>query len=111
MSLPTELLKGTLKSLVLALLGDGDKYGYQIIKDLSERSKEVLEIGEGSIYPALHALEQKKFVKSYWKEQHEGPDRKYYHLTQKGRKELASAKKDWRVFTEAIQKIYGLQIS
>ncbi len=111
MPLPTELLKGTLKSLLLALMQDGDKYGYQIIRELKERSHEVLDTGEGSVYPALHALEQKKFLKSYWQEQPEGPPRKYYALTHKGSKELASAKHDWHVFSKAVHDIYGFQIS
>ncbi len=111
MSFPTELLKGTLKPLILALLKETDKYGYQIIKDLKEQSEALFEIGEGSIYPALHALEKKGLLKSYWKKQSEGPDRKYYQITQKGSKELVTAKKDWRAFSGAIQKIYGLRIS
>lgn len=111
MSFLTELLKGNLKNLVLALLEDGDKYGYQIIKDLNDRTDALLEVGEGSMYPALHALEKRKLLKSYWKKQAEGPDRKYYSLTQKGRKELVTAKKEWGSFSNAVQKIYGLQIS
>lgn len=111
MSFLTELLKGNLKNLVLALLEDGDKYGYQIIKDLNDRTDALLEVGEGSMYPALHALEKRKLLKSYWKKQSEGPDRKYYSLTQKGRKELVTVKKEWGSFSHAVQKIYGLQIS
>lgn len=109
MSLPTELLKGTLKPLILALLDEGDQYGYQIIKNLKEKTDAVFEVGEGSIYPALHALEKKKLLKSYWKKQAEGPDRKYYKITRRGQKELSTAKSQWGKFSNAVEKIYGLQ--
>lgn len=111
MSFLSELLKGNLKNLVLAILEEGDKYGYQIIKQLHDQTDALLEVGEGSMYPALHALEKKGLLKSYWKKQAEGPDRKYYQLTHQGRKELVTAKKEWQSFSHAVQKIYGLRIS
>lgn len=111
MSFPTELLKGTLKPLILALLSEGDKYGYQLIKQLKEKSDALFDTGEGSIYPALHALEKKGLLKSYWKPQAEGPDRKYYQLTHKGAKELKTAKKEWQTFTQAVHKIYGFDVA
>lgn len=110
MSFPTELLKGTLKPLILALLEGNDQYGYQIIKNLKDQSDALFDVGEGSVYPALHALEKKGLLKSYWQKQKEGPDRKYYSLSEKGAKELSKAKRDWQNFSHAIQNIYGLQV-
>lgn len=76
--------KGDFYSSFPAVLHNEELYGYQIVKAISQQSDALLEFGEGSIYPALHALEQAGYLSSRWVEQTNLPDRKYYRLTRKG---------------------------
>lgn len=99
------MLKGSIKNLILAVLTEGELYGYQIVKEIEGRSKDTLQFGEGSVYPALHALEKEKLLSSHWVSQKSGPDRKYYQITEKGRKKLKSAKKEWEDFSLAIDSV------
>ena len=101
----SQLLKGTTPQLVLAALMKKEKYGYEIIKDIRDASEEVIQLGEGSVYPLLHALEQKGLVKSRWVQQEKGPGRKYYKLTPKGIKSLGEAKTQWKTFEQAVQRV------
>lgn len=104
MKFTPELLKGSTKTLILSVLSDGELYGYQIVKAIRERSKDALEIGEGSMYPALHALEKDKYVVSVWKEVN-GRDRKYYTLTRKGQRSLKEHLKEWKTFSHAVNSV------
>ncbi len=103
----TDLLKGTTSTLVLAALSKEELYGYRIIQLIKEASDDALSLGEGSVYPILHALEGKELVKSRWQVQEVGPARKYYALTAKGRKELEGAAKTWRSYTGAVDGVLG----
>lgn len=105
MQFSKELLKGSIRKLILSILSEGELYGYQISKEISRQSEELLQFGEGSLYPALHALELEGSVKSKWVAQDKGPDRKYYQLTSKGLKELAREKQEWTVFSGAMNKV------
>lgn len=107
MKFSKELIKGSTKGLVLAAIGDNEMYGYQIIKVIKERSSDALAFGEGSIYPALHALEKDGLVESKWLAQENLPDRKYYSLTDKGRSKLKLEVAEWKEFTEAVNGIYS----
>lgn len=102
-----DLLKGTTPALILAALSNEDLYGYRIIQLIREESDDALKLGEGSVYPVLHALEGKGFVKSRWETQEVGPARKYYALTAKGRKELDSATETWRAHAKAVEGVLG----
>lgn len=103
----TDLLKGTTPALILAALSKEDLYGYRVIQLIRETSEEVFSLGEGSVYPVLHALEKKGLVKSRWEVQEVGPARKYYALTAKGRRELEGAAKIWRSYSSAVEGVLG----
>lgn len=100
-----DLLHGNTELLVLSLLDAQDMYGYQIIRELKQRSENVFELKEGSLYPVLHTMETKRFVTSYEKESENGRRRRYYRITDKGRRELADKKEDFRIFTTAAKRV------
>lgn len=102
-----DLLKGTTPALILAALSQEDLYGYRIIQRIQEVTDDALSLGEGSVYPVLHALEKKGFVRSRWETQEVGPARKYYALTATGRRQLAVAAKTWRAHATAVEGVLG----
>lgn len=99
-----ELLKGSTKTLILAVLEKKDLYGYRIIRELEIRSENAFEMSEGTLYPILHALEKEKYLKSYWKE-FDGRNRKYYHITEKGLLFLKDKKSEWNSFSADVNKV------
>ncbi len=103
----SDLLKGTTPALILAVLAKEDLYGYRIIQLIRQESDEALKLGEGSVYPVLHALEAKHLVKSRWETQEIGPARKYYALTAKGKEQLDVAVKTWRTYAGAVEGVLG----
>jgi PadR family transcriptional regulator PadR len=98
----TQLLKGTVRLLVLRLLDRGPMYGYQMIQYLRERSDGYFELGEGALYPLLHEMEAEGFLRAEWRDQEGRPKRRYYRLTARGKKELARRVADWKGFTRAV---------
>lgn len=105
MKLDKGLLSGSTALLVLSLLQSGDKYGYQMIQDLALRSQQVFELKEGTLYPVLHALEKDGCLKSYEKTAPTGRMRKYYTLTERGRKQLVEKKEQWQAFSGAVEQV------
>ena len=99
-----ELLKGSTGTLVLSVLENQDMYGYRIIRELEIRSENAFEMSEGTLYPILHALEKEKYLESYWQEV-DGRNRKYYHITKKGKKELGEKKEEWQSFSSSVTKV------
>jgi len=99
-----EILKGHVAALVLAVVGEGPRHGYDIMKILSERSEGVFELGQGTIYPLLYALEEEGLVKSS-DEVVDGRRRRMYSLTSKGRKRLAEKRETWKVFQAAVNNV------
>ena len=106
MKIDKELMKGSTTMLILNLLTQENMYGYQIIKKLSEKSEKVFELKEGTLYPILHSLEEKELISSYWEES-TAKKRKYYSITDKGRKVLLAKKEEWKVFSDGISKVIG----
>ena len=104
------LLSGSTRLLVLSLLKDRDKYGYEMITQLSLRSENAFEMKEGTLYPLLHALEKEDLLSSYEKETESGRKRRYYHLTEKGVRELAAQRAQWQAFSAAVDKVVGAEI-
>lgn len=101
-----ELLKGSTSLLVLSLLKVEDMYGYQMIKRLKEKSENVFEFQEGTLYPILHSLEEKNYISSYW--DNTGPKkRKYYSITKSGMQQLQQSKKEWQTFSNGINLVVG----
>lgn len=101
-----ELLKGSTNLLVLSLLQEENMYGYQMIRKLSEKSNDVFELQEGTLYPILHGLEEKGFISSYWDDT-TGKKRKYYTITKKGKNQLKEKKEEWSVFSSGINQVIG----
>ena len=102
-----ELLKGNTPTLVLAVLNDGPLHGYGIAREIERRSDNALRFKEGTLYPALHALEREGLLTADWELSESGPPRKVYAITPAGRAELAKRTRVWRDFTSAIDRLIG----
>lgn len=100
-----ELLKGSFDVLLLALLERGPMYGYQIVKEVKARTDGVLELKEGSLYPALHRLEQQGLIEGFWQPRADGADRRYYRLTARGAEAAQEKRAEWRRFATAIEGV------
>ncbi len=97
-------LKGTLPALILNTLAGGSKHGYRIAQEIKAKSKGVLDFKEGSLYPALHGLENDGFIESY-REMFEGRPRRYYRLTEHGIKQLEQEREQWQQLSSAVSLI------
>ena len=91
--------------LVLGLLRDGDKYGYEMISQLALRSEGVFELKEGTLYPVLHQLEREGSLESYSAQAASGRTRKYYRLTPKGVRTLEQQEAEYRRITGAVEQV------
>ena len=100
----SQLLKGTTPLVILASLHQEERYGYDIIQAIKQASGDHLALGEGSVYPILHALERDKYIKSRWVIQEKGPARKYYALTAKGKKACSTSAQQWKSFSLAVSR-------
>ncbi|WP_159888575.1 PadR family transcriptional regulator [Paenibacillus puerhi] len=100
-----EMMKGSIDILLLAELNRGDSYGYEIIKNLKQRSNNFYDMSEGTLYPALRRLENKGFVESYWGESNDGGRRKYYRITENGKAELTRKIKQWNELNIVILNV------
>ena len=107
MKLDKSLMSGSTALLVLSLLSESDKYGYQMITDLSFRSEHVFDLKEGTLYPVLHALEKDGALRSYEKAAPSGRMRRYYSITAAGRRLLEEKREQWRCFAHAVNLIAG----
>jgi len=99
----SQLVKGTVRLLVLRLLHREPMYGYQMIQHLRDRSEGYFQLGEGALYPLLHEMEEEGFLQARWQQQEGKPSRRYYHLTSRGRRELARRLQEWERFTRAAR--------
>ena len=100
-----ELISTSTDSLLLCLLTEKPMYGYQIIKELSGRSGGYFNFKEGTLYPALHRLETANLIEGKWKTLPGGQQRKYYHITEKGRISLMEKRGQWQEFLSAMNLI------
>ena len=100
-----ELLKGSTDTLLLSLLKDQPMYGYQIIKEMEERSHGYFRFREGTLYSALHRLEASGLVKGSWRKLPFGKERRYYQLTEKGLDLLEQKVAEWQGFSSAVNLI------
>jgi PadR family transcriptional regulator PadR len=97
-----ELLQGTLDMLVLRILSAGPMHGWGIAQRIQLLSKDVLQVEEGSIYPALYRMEHKGWISAEWGQSENNRKAKYYQLTKEGQKQLASESRDWARICAAI---------
>ncbi|MGK0189704.1 MAG: PadR family transcriptional regulator PadR [Verrucomicrobiales bacterium] len=104
---PRELVAASSRPLVLALLAQGDSYGYEIIQAVKQRSQGTLEWTDGMLYPVLHRLEKDGMIGSFWKKSDTGRDRKYYKIKRAGRKELEKSKAQWGAVNNTLEGLWG----
>jgi transcriptional regulator len=102
MSRPSDLVQGTLDLLILRTVAVAPCHGWAIAKRIRQVSGEVLQVTQGSLYPALHRLEQQGWLKATWVETEEGREAKVYALTAAGRKQLAKELESWDRLSSAI---------
>ena len=100
-----DLLQGTLDLLVLKTLSWGPAHGYSVARWIQQLTDDVLTVGEGSLYPALHRLEERGWVESEWRRSENNRKAKFYKLTPKGRAQLRAESATWGQFALAVSKV------
>jgi len=101
----TDLLQGTLDMLILKIAALGPIHGYAISQRMQQISRDVLQVQQGSLYPALHRLENRGWLRAEWHASESGRDAKFYSLTKAGRKQLETETAQWERMAEAIRLI------
>ena len=105
----SDLPQGTLDLLILKIAALGPAHGYGIAQRLQQVSRDVVQVPQGSLYPALHRLENRRLLAADWKETETGREAKFYRLTRKGRARLDAETASWRRLSEAVFLILGLE--
>jgi DNA-binding PadR family transcriptional regulator len=106
MNVNKDLVAASSTPLVLAILAEGDSYGYAILKRVRELSGGELEWTDGMLYPVLHRLERSSLIESRWENAESGRRRKYYRVTDAGRKQLDDERRQWRTVDQALEKLW-----
>jgi DNA-binding PadR family transcriptional regulator len=106
MSINKDLVAASSTPLVLAILAEGDSYGYAILKRVRELSAGELEWTDGMLYPVLHRLERAGLVVSEWDKADSGRKRKYYRVTPAGREHLADERRQWVAVDETLRRVW-----
>ena len=104
----SDIPQGTLDLLILQVAALGPIHGYAVAQRLQQVSRDVLQVLQGSLYPALHRLENKGFLKAEWKESETGREAKFYSLTAKGRGQLKTETANWMRLSEAVAAVLSL---
>ena len=99
----SQLRRGTVEYCVLALLRDGERYGFELVRELS--AVDGLVTSEGTIYPLLTRLRKDELVTTFWRESESGPPRRYYELTEAGRSALTDFAEEWSRFRDSVDAI------
>ncbi|MGH9430812.1 MAG: PadR family transcriptional regulator [Terriglobia bacterium] len=107
MSKPTDLVQGTLDLLILKIVALEPMHGWAIAQRIKQISKDVLQVNQGSLYPALHRLEQQGWITAKWGESDHNRKAKYYSLTRAGRKYLEQEQANWERLSAAIDLVLG----
>jgi transcriptional regulator len=100
-----DVLQGTLALLILKTLQKGPMHGYGIASDIERISEEILRVEEGSLYPALHRIEQAGWIRAEWKASETGRQAKFYRLTLTGLKQLMAEQERWEKLTRGVSKV------
>ena len=103
----SDLLQGTLDLLILKTLGLEPMHGWGVTQRIQQMSEGVLQVNQGSLYPALHRLEEQGWITANWKVSENNRQAKYYELTTRGRKQLAEEMKNWQRLSGAVALIVG----
>jgi PadR family transcriptional regulator, regulatory protein PadR len=101
----SDLLQGTLDLLIMKVVALGPVHGYGISQRIRQISKDVLQVQQGSLYPALHRLEKRGWLEAEWGESDNGREAKFYKLSAKGRKQLVSEETNWHRLAGAVAQI------
>ena len=101
----TDVLQGTLDMLILKALSLEPMHGWGISQRIQQISRDVLQINQGSLYPALHRLERRAWIEADWGTSENNRRAKYYQLTSLGKKQLAEERANWQRFTLAVQRV------
>lgn len=104
--MPTDLMRGHLDRLLLAVLTGAPGHGYELTQRLALRSGGELDVPEGSLYPALHRLERAGLVESSWSSS-DGRRRRVYRLTRSGRRAVSESRREWHAFSAAVERVLG----
>ena len=108
MTKKNDILQGTLALLILKTLASGKRmHGYAITAHVQRVSEQLLRVEEGSLYPALHRMEQEGWVRADWGKTEKNRDARFYSLTAKGRKQLALEEENWARLTEGVARVIG----
>ena len=105
MSITSDILRGHTEAIILSHLMDCDSYGYQINKDILEKTDNRYELKEATLYTAFRRLEQAGYITTYWGDQTTGARRRYYSITSEGRAAYSVYKRDWEEAKELIDKL------
>lgn len=105
------LMAASTKPMILTILDRGEIYGYQIIQNVIQLSGGTLEWSEGMLYPVLHRMEKENFIRSQWKISTNGRRRKYYRLTESGKKELEKERNQWMKVHKMLSRLWALSPS
>jgi PadR family transcriptional regulator, regulatory protein PadR len=108
MEISKDLVAASATPLVLAILSEGESYGYAILKRVSELSGGRLQWTDGMLYPVLHRLERLGYIKASWKSSETGRDRKYYKITASGKAHLADHRLQWQAVDKALREIWSV---
>jgi PadR family transcriptional regulator PadR len=107
MGKPSDLVQGTLDLLILKTIANEPKHGWAIAKRIQQVSGDVLQVQQGSLYPALHRLEQQGWIKAKWLKSETGREAKFYSLTSAGESQLAAETANWSRLSSAIDLVLG----
>ncbi|MCA9736149.1 MAG: helix-turn-helix transcriptional regulator [Gemmatimonadota bacterium] len=110
MSINKDLVAASSTPLVLAILAEGDSYGYAILQRVRELSGGALEWTDGMLYPVLHRLERAGLIESRWEKADTGRKRKYYRVTRDGLEQLDEERRQWRAVDEALQRVWSAMV-
>ena len=104
-SITSDILRGHTEAIILAHLLDQDSYGYQINKDIMRKTNNRCELKEATLYSAFRRLEQAGYISTYWGDENVGARRRYYAITEKGRKAYQDYKREWQEAKETIDQL------
>jgi PadR family transcriptional regulator, regulatory protein PadR len=105
MKLNKKSLDGNVETLLLSVLEEGTSYGYAIVQELNKRAEGLLKLGEGTIYPVLHRLEERELITSEWQLAENARQRKYYRLAPKGKLALAENRQQWQMLIKVMKTV------
>lgn len=105
MSITSDIIRGHTEAIILAHLLEQDSYGYQINKDIMKKTNNMYELKEATLYSAFRRLEQSGYIRTYWGDETVGARRRYYSITEEGRKAYETYKKDWEDAKNTIDRL------